>query len=722
MQRILLVFLLLCAFVASSEAQTIVQRHGQLKVVGNKIKDECDRNVQLRGMSFFWSQWPGKEYYTNGVVKKLRDDWKATIVRAALAVRPGDGEDYLSKPNVNKNRITTVADAAVEHGIYVIIDWHAHPNRVNEAKAFFAEMAQKYKGVPNVIYEIWNEPIGDYGNSAAQNMWDNELKPYAEQVIAAIRDHDKNNIIVMGTPFYCQYPNVAVNNKITRDSKGRTTKNIAYTIHAYAGAHGATVRNQAQQALDGGLALIMTECGRVGTNYGPNNNIDQAEWDRWEKWMDDNKISWCKWSMSNKNEVSSSLVPGAPTNGNWNINTHLTNEGRWNRNKLRNKNANLPSVCSNGGGGGSANDIVSVNAPKNLKRGATAKVTVNYEANGNRDIRIILQRNVNGKWTTLLQKKWDVGSGSGSRTHTFTVPTNAALASNYQWQTYITTDGGRWGQRFDNLRIGNVSIAAAATTSNHNIYTDNLNNRWRNWSWGGNATVRDGGVKRFGSYSFKYQMDGGDAVSFSHPDGRTGDNLVRLEFWARTWNTTNTFQVSASYDDNYGNRSTDRNRTVTSGWKKFTVTKAEMSNYGWYKRIFIRLPSGSGTIFLDNVRLVYASSSNRAAEEVVNVAFSDLDAITTEAAGEPTARLFPNPNAGAFTLDLQLPVRPEALSIDLVDPSGRLLRQQTETQLYAGLNKISLDYGRERLAPGLYFLRISDAAGTVQLTERVLIR
>lgn len=69
-------------------------------------------------------------------------------------------------------------------------------------------MAQTYGNKPNVIYEVYNEPI----NSS----WTNDIKPYAEQVIDAIRSIDPDNLIIVGTRFYSAYVNEAADNPINK--------------------------------------------------------------------------------------------------------------------------------------------------------------------------------------------------------------------------------------------------------------------------------------------------------------------------------------------------------------------------------------------------------------------------------------------------------------------------------------------------------------------------
>lgn len=101
-------------------------------------------------MSLFWSQWIGK-YYNREAIKWLRDDWRCTIVRAAMAVGSGG---YLEHPEAERQKVIDVVDAAMAEGIYVLIDWHDHEGdqHTAEAQKFFAEMAERYKDSPNVIY------------------------------------------------------------------------------------------------------------------------------------------------------------------------------------------------------------------------------------------------------------------------------------------------------------------------------------------------------------------------------------------------------------------------------------------------------------------------------------------------------------------------------------------------------------------------------------------
>jgi endoglucanase len=294
---------------------TFVEKHGQLRVEGTNIVDKNGTPISLRGMSFFWSQWMGR-FYNYNCVKWLRDNFKCTVLRAAMGVESGG---YLQYPDIEMNKIKTVIDACIDLGIYVIIDWHDDnaQNYLPQSIDFFKKIAALYKDHPNVIYEIYNEP--------QQVSWANVVKPYAKAVIDSIRPIDPNNIIVVGTPTWSQDVDTASRNPLDYE-------NIAYTLHFYAATHKQALRNKAITAINNGIALFVTEwgtCESTGTGF-----LDSAEVELWMNFMETNKLSWCNWSIADKVETSAALKPNVSSDGGWS-DTSLTTSGSLVRGLIR---------------------------------------------------------------------------------------------------------------------------------------------------------------------------------------------------------------------------------------------------------------------------------------------------------------------------------------------------------------------------------------------------
>lgn len=157
MKKIIL-SLLMILIAAATYAARPVKQWGQLQVVGSQLCDNNGNPVVLRGVSLGWHNlWP--RFYNKKAIKWLADDWHANVIRAAMGIQIED--NYLENEELAMKCMTTVIDAAIKNDLYVIIDWHAHKMLTDEAKAFFGKMAQKYGKYPNVIYEIYNEPVED---------------------------------------------------------------------------------------------------------------------------------------------------------------------------------------------------------------------------------------------------------------------------------------------------------------------------------------------------------------------------------------------------------------------------------------------------------------------------------------------------------------------------------------------------------------------------------
>jgi len=313
---------------------TVVAQHGRLQVQHGRVVDGHGRPVTLRGMSLFWSQWK-PAFYNARAIRWLATDWHATAVRAAIAAANGG---YTTKPAVETRRAEQAIDGAIKAGVYVVVDWHAHDPMPDEAVRFFTAIAKRYRGVPNLIYETWNEPLPKYG-------WAQVIKPYHQRVIAAIRAQDPDAFVVAGTRSWDQDVDEAAADPIQ-------LPNVAYALHFYAATHKQDIRDKANTALARGAALFVSEYGTTAANGDA--PIDAAETAKWWNWCDAHGISYLNWSLSDKAEASAALRPGASPNGGWPA-AKLTPSGKMVRDHLLAE-AAVPARRTGSGDSGSTND------------------------------------------------------------------------------------------------------------------------------------------------------------------------------------------------------------------------------------------------------------------------------------------------------------------------------------------------------------------------------
>ncbi len=293
----LLTIILSCLCIASVQAQDPVKKYGQLQVKGAQLCDKNGKPVILRGVSLGWHNlWP--RFYNKKVVQTLKNDWHATVVRAAMGIMIED--NYLENPEFAMQCMTPVIESAIKNNIYVIIDWHSHLLKTTEAKNFFGQMAKKYGKNPHVIYEIYNEPVED--------TWA-DLKKYAVEVISEIRKYDSDNIVLVGCPHWDQDIHLVAENPL------EGFKNVMYTVHFYAATHGDYLRERTEAAAKKGIPVFISESG--ATEASGDGKIDPASEEKWISMCERLGISWVCWSISDKNESCSMLLPRASATGPW---------------------------------------------------------------------------------------------------------------------------------------------------------------------------------------------------------------------------------------------------------------------------------------------------------------------------------------------------------------------------------------------------------------------
>ena len=301
--------------------EPLSERAGPLHVMHGKLCDEKDNPVQLRGVSTHGLAW-FPNYVNEEAFRHLRDDWHVNTIRLAMYTAENGG--YCT--DGNREELLDLIDQGVAYtealGMYVIIDWHilsdANPGIYqSEAEQFFDLVSEKYGDKTHVLYEICNEP--------QESPFREVIKPYAEDIIKAIRKNDADAVILVGTNTWSQDVDDVIGNELD-DS------NVMYTLHFYAGTHKDALRKKLRTALDAGLPVYISECSIVDApGNGP---VDYTSAEEWLSLIRTYGISYNAWSLCNKNESSALISPACNKVSGW-TEEDLSETGKWFRNAFR---------------------------------------------------------------------------------------------------------------------------------------------------------------------------------------------------------------------------------------------------------------------------------------------------------------------------------------------------------------------------------------------------
>ena len=221
--------------------------NGRLHVEGAQLVDENGEAVQLRGVSTHGLTWY-PDFINGSLLGQLADDWNCNFIRLAMY-----SSLYCSGQEEESYRLMKQGiDNAVASDMYVLVDWHIlednDPNiNLDEAIVFFDRIAAEYADVPNLIFEICNEPNGENTD------WD-DVYVYSMQVIPVIREHIPDAVIPVGTPNFDKNLGSSALRPLPFD-------NVMYVLHFYAASHHEDLRNELASAVVAGLPVFISECG-----------------------------------------------------------------------------------------------------------------------------------------------------------------------------------------------------------------------------------------------------------------------------------------------------------------------------------------------------------------------------------------------------------------------------------------------------------------------------
>ncbi len=200
--------------------------------------------------------------------------------------------------------VTQVLRPAVDYvtskNLYAIVDYHQIDNVTTgtssaDAVTFWTQIAPVFASYPNVIYEAFNEPIDNKANAGVTpaGAWTSAFTTAAQSWITTIRAGAPNNVIIVGSPTWSQYPDGAL-------SAGLTGGNLIFTAHIYPGNWPGSMNGFQNRVANAAMGepVAITEWGyEIGTASASNNLLTPN--DTWaqnlETFVQSGGESWTAW-------------------------------------------------------------------------------------------------------------------------------------------------------------------------------------------------------------------------------------------------------------------------------------------------------------------------------------------------------------------------------------------------------------------------------------------
>jgi endoglucanase len=210
----------------------------RLHVDGRLLADPTGTPVIVRGISLI--DIGMQHVWRGGVPQALdlatREGWNTQVVR--LPVYPGGDpwpfplHDRVARETYLTDILRPAVDYATRKGLYVIVDWHeissVTSSKDEDARTFWAYMAGQFADYPNVIYELFNEPIDTVPGCVTGETdacWP-PFKAQAEGWIDIVRTTAPESLILIGGPSWSQVIGPAADDPIA-------DPNVAYVGHIY---------------------------------------------------------------------------------------------------------------------------------------------------------------------------------------------------------------------------------------------------------------------------------------------------------------------------------------------------------------------------------------------------------------------------------------------------------------------------------------------------------
>ncbi len=263
-----------------------------LWVSGNLIKKGGTRGVggttiRLKGAGLANLLWEDAPALVTQILADTAGYPTLNLIRLPVYADDWDGKTADQKTTHFNTVIKPCVDLITAAGKYAIIDYHSvadwnGSSRFESTKNFALYFAEKFKGNPNVIFEMFNEPVAPVIypwaiNDANRDNWLAWRAQY--QAVVNLWRYLCHNILIVGSPRYSTAC-------IWADTYPFVGENLAYTYHAYPNWTGglrdylgmpvtaASSQTILTNAIPKNSPVFMSELGFANPDFAPGNETN----------------------------------------------------------------------------------------------------------------------------------------------------------------------------------------------------------------------------------------------------------------------------------------------------------------------------------------------------------------------------------------------------------------------------------------------------------------
>jgi endoglucanase len=262
-----------------------------LSVSGRYIKDPAGNTVILRGVSLVdVSVADSRTRNARQLIDMATDSangWYARVVRLPVYPNAIDGQPgWIASPDAYfNNHLNPAIQECIARQIYCIVDWHYISDYNSSTidtttRNFWSYVAPKYANTPNVIFELYNEPV----NPDNWSTWKATAQPW----VNLIRASAPNNLILIGGPRWSQNVAEAATNPFTGS-------NLAYVAHIYPEHGGQNTWDSWFGNSSSTVPYFITEWGYQQGGNSPTNGTQSGFGNAFSAYLDTKAVSWTAW-------------------------------------------------------------------------------------------------------------------------------------------------------------------------------------------------------------------------------------------------------------------------------------------------------------------------------------------------------------------------------------------------------------------------------------------